>query len=87
VEDDRLKRFVRVLWVGLLGAAIVDAVRNQRKHGEVLGFVPYDFRVPDVERARLRTWNPESTRILTPTTFGVGWTLNLGRLARLVHLA
>jgi uncharacterized membrane protein len=31
-------------------------------------------------------WNPEASRVLTPITFGVGWTLNLGRLARLAHL-
>jgi Family of unknown function (DUF5808) len=86
VEDDRIKRVVRVLWLTVAGAAIADAVRNDRRHGEPLGFVPYDFRMPTVERARARTWNPGSARILTPTTFGVGWTINLGRVARLTHL-
>jgi len=86
VEDERVKRVMRVLWVALVGAAVADALRNNRRHGELFGFVPYDFRLPTTERARERTWNPTSTRLLTPVTFGVGWSLNLGRLARLAHL-
>jgi hypothetical protein len=86
MEDERIKGAIRVLWVTLLGAAIADAVRNERRHGEVFGFVPYDFRMPTVDRTRAHTWSPGSTRILTPTTFGVGWTVNLGRVARLAHL-
>ena len=86
VEDEFVRRAVRVLWITLLGAAIADAMRNDRRHGEVFGFVPYDFRMPTVRRAREHTWNPRSSRILAPTTFGVGWTVNLGRVARLAHL-
>jgi hypothetical protein len=77
---------VRILWVAVVGAAIADAVRNNRKHGELFGFVPYDFRLPTAERAKGHVWNPASDRVLTPVTFGVGWTLNFGRLARLAHL-
>jgi Family of unknown function (DUF5808) len=86
VEDDRLKRAVRALWLALLGAAIADALRHHRDHGKVFGFVPYDFRVPTLERARAHAWDPQSPRILTPTTFGIGWSVNLGRLARLARL-
>jgi hypothetical protein len=75
-----------MLWLLVVAAAVLDAVRNRRRHGEAFGFVPYDFRMPTLERARSRTWNPASTRLLTPMTFGVGWSLNLGRLARLAHL-
>jgi hypothetical protein len=86
VEDERVKRVVRMLWVALVGAAITDALRNNRRQGELFGFVPYDFRLPTAERAKQRAWNPDSERVLAPVTFGVGWTLNLGRLARLAHL-
>ena len=77
---------MRVLWLTVVGAAIADALRHDRRHGELFGFVPYDFRMPTIERTRTRTWNPSSPRILTPTTFGVGWSVNLGRVARLAHL-
>ena len=85
MEDERFKRLVRVVWFALVGAAVADALRNNRGHGELFGFVPYDFRLPTAERATRHTWNPSSRRILTPTTFGVGWSLNLGRIARLAH--
>jgi Family of unknown function (DUF5808) len=86
MNDGPARRRVRAVWVAIAGAAVADAVRHRRKHGEVFGFIPYDFRLPTVERAKQRTWNPRSTRILTPTTFGIGWSVNLGRIARLVHL-
>jgi len=86
VSESGRKRFVRTLWVAIAGAAVVDAIRHHRTHGELVGFIPYDFRMPTLERAKKRTWNPRSSRILTPTTFGVGWSVNLGRLARLAHL-
>ena len=86
VDEDRIRRAVRKLWVVVLGAAVVDAVRNDRDHGELFGIIPYDFRVPDVERAMRQIWNPQSARILTPRTFGVGWSVNLGRLARLARI-
>ena len=53
-------------------------------HGIVAGFVPYDLRPPTVARARSRWWNPEESRVFVPQVFGVGWTLNVGRVARLV---
>jgi uncharacterized membrane protein len=87
VEDDGRKQAFRLLWLLLVAAAVAEALRTGRKHGEVFRIVPYDFRLPTADRARARTWNPESKRILTPTTFGVGWSINLGRLARLAHLA
>jgi uncharacterized membrane protein len=86
VEDEPVRRVVRVLWLALVGAAVRDALRTGRSHGELFGFVPYDFRLPTVGRARDRMWNPDASRVLSPITFGVGWTLNLGRLARLAHL-
>jgi hypothetical protein len=86
VDEERLRGTVRKLWLLVAAAAIIDAVRNERLHGELLGVVPYDFRVPTVDRARERTWNPRSSRLLTPTTFGVGWSVNLGRVARLAGI-
>ncbi len=52
-------------------------------HGRVAG-VPYDFRPPTLDRVQDALWNPYDRRLFKPQVFGVGWTLNLGRLVSLV---
>jgi hypothetical protein len=39
------------------------------------------------ERARSRWWNPDDERLFLPTVFGVGWTVNLARLPKLLASA
>jgi len=46
-------------------------------HGKIFGLVPYDFRTPNIARARETFWNAGDERFLVPTFFGVGWTVNL----------
>jgi Family of unknown function (DUF5808) len=71
---------------GLLAAAVATEFRkptaDRTWHGSVAGIVPYDLRPPTVERTWSRVWNPDDDRILTPHFFGVGWTVNVGRIAR-----
>ena len=51
--------------------------RGERKwHGKVAGFIPYDFRMPTVERFRESYWNPYQSQVFTPRVFGVGWAIN-----------
>ncbi len=78
----------------LLAGLFALAVRKELKtspeertwSGEVAGFVPYDFRFPTFDRFLDNWWNPDLARLLTPTTIGIGWSFNLGRIARLVGL-
>lgn len=49
-------------------------------HGKVLGFVPYDFRVPSLNQLRLAYWNTRSTRVFTDRPVGVGWAVNIPAL-------
>ena len=80
----RLNNLIRLVGLALLVAALVQELRKPAAertwHGQLGGFVPYDFRPPTLERVRARLWNPEDDRILVPTLFGVGWTVNVGRL-------
>ena len=46
-------------------------------HGKLLGFVPYDFRMPTLERIRQAYWNPRSPKIITDRPIGVGWAINI----------
>ncbi len=69
----------------LMGAALASELRKasgeRTWHGRIAGKVPYDLRPPTIGRVRERLWNRADRRILVPTVFGVGWTVNLRRLA------
>jgi Family of unknown function (DUF5808) len=86
---ERFRRFVRLVAFGLVVAALIDQLRRDPEErtweGSVAGIVPYDFRMPTLERARSRWWNARDDRLFVPQVFGVGWTINLARLARLAR--
>lgn len=88
-----LRRLIRLITLGLAVVALVKELRTPAEerewNGIVVGFVPYDFRMPTAERIQERFWDPEAEHVIGPRVFGVGWTLNLGRLVELVrrHLA
>lgn len=86
---ERFRRFVRLVAFGLVVAALIDQLRRDPEErtweGSVAGIVPYDFRMPTLERARSRWWNAGDDRLFVPQVFGVGWTINLARLARLAR--
>ena len=83
---ERFRRCLKVAAIALVVAAVIDQLRRtpaeRTWEGEVAGIVPYDLRLPTIERARSRWWNPDDDRLFVPQVFGVGWTLNLARLAR-----
>ena len=75
--------FVRLFQAAVITISIaavcqeLEKPKEERKwHGKV-GFVPYDFRLPTIERIKQAYWNPEESRIFTPEAFGIGWAINL----------
>jgi hypothetical protein len=84
-----MKKLIKWTAITLGVVAIVEQLRRPSEErtweGTVAGFVPYDFRVPTIERARGRWWNPDEPRLFVPQVFGVGWTINLARLVGLVR--
>jgi len=84
-----IRTVTRLLTVLLFVAAVRKELRtpaDQRTwNGVVAGFVPYDFRWPTVARLRERMWDPDGAHLISPRVFGVGWTVNAGRLTRLVR--
>ncbi|MGV8979490.1 MAG: DUF5808 domain-containing protein [Cellulomonas sp.] len=92
-EDDARQRgkpnLLRLATVGLAAAAVVKELRTPQEerewYGTVAGFVPYDFRVPTVARFKERLWAPEDAHLMTPQPFGVGWTVNVGRVVALAR--
>ena len=67
-----------------IAAVIGLAIREQLQmpperrtwHGTLYG-IPYDFRLPTIERLREAYWNKDTARVLVPQAFGVGWSINL----------
>ncbi|MET0789704.1 MAG: DUF5808 domain-containing protein [Cellulomonas sp.] len=84
-----LQRLIRLITLALAVAALVKELRTPPEerewNGVVVGFVPYDFRMPTVERIKQRFWDPQGAHLISPRVFGVGWTLNVGRIVELVR--
>ncbi len=63
-QDERatgmdLQKLIRLITLGLAVAAVVKELRTppeERQWNGVLGFVPYDFRVPTLARVKERMW-------------------------------
>lgn len=84
----RLRNLALLAGLGLIAAVIkqeMDKSAAERQwRGALWGWLPYDFRPPTIERLRQAWWNPDDERIFTPHTFGIGWSVNLGRIAWLL---
>lgn len=62
-------------------ATAIHAYRARKSYGSFCG-IPFDFRVPTIGRIRERMWNPDDPRVITPTAFGAGWSINLYQAGR-----
>ncbi len=51
-----------------------------------VGFIPYDFRFPTLERFKASYWNPDDSRVLTPEPWGIGWAINFHALCERLRL-
>ena len=81
-----LGNFIRIASAILVGIAIYGELKKPAEerewHGKIASFIPYDFRLPTMERLRSRLWNPEDPRIFTEHVFGVGWAINFYTVLR-----
>ena len=80
----KLKTLITLAGLAVAGAAIAQELKKPEAertwNGKVADVIPYDFRVPTLERLKERMWNPEADSCLSPHVFGVGWTLNVGKI-------
>lgn len=85
-----IRRLMGLIGLLLLAGAMFNEYGKEPEkrsgHGTVADIVPYDFRLPTGERLRATFWNPDGP-LFASTVFGIGWTVNLGRLARLIGMA
>ncbi len=85
-----LTRMVQVAVVALTTAAICQELEKPKEertwHGKIAGFIPYDFRLPTIERFKKSYWNPYDSHIFTRRVMGIGWTINLYALLERLNL-
>ena len=79
---------LKLLAAGLAIAAVIKELRLPKEertwHGVLAGFVPYDFRMPTVDRIKNTFWDPAGA-IVVDRVFGIGWTINLGAVVARVR--
>ena len=59
---------------------------ERRWCGKVAGLIPYDFRLPTIERFKEAYWNPYESRVFTPEVLGIGWAINFYALLEKLRL-
>jgi hypothetical protein len=73
-------RLIQMTAITITIAAVCQELEKPKEerhwHGK-LGFIPYDFRLPTIERFKESYWNPDDIRIFTPEVLGIGWAINL----------
>jgi len=91
MKSDRRRPTIGDIWklaLAVIGAiAIVQELRKPSDertwHGKVSDVVPYDFRLPTIDKVRLTYWNPDGP-FISSKAFGVGWAFNFGALTKFV---
>ena len=78
--------FVRLIQATVITITIAAVCQELEKpkeerhwHGK-LGIIPYDFRLPTLERFKESYWNPDSESIFTKEAWGIGWAVNFHAL-------
>ena len=74
--------------LGLLAAAVITELRKPASsrswQGKLGDMVPYDRRPPSIARIRQRLWSHDDPRVIVPSPFGVGWSVNFAALLKAV---
>ncbi len=84
-------RFALAVLAGLTAAAVATELRKppaeREWHGKIGGFLSYDLRPPTFAKVRDRMWDLDNPNLIVPHAFGIGWTVNFGRLYKLANPA
>jgi hypothetical protein len=84
-----LGRLVQAAAITITIAAICQELEKPKEerhwYGKV-GFIPYDFRMPTIERLKEAYWNPDESRIFSPRVLGIGWAINFFALLEKMRL-
>ena len=82
-------RLIQAAVITITLAAVCQELEKPKEernwHGRV-GFIPYDFRLPTIERIKEGYWNADSTKIFSPEVWGVGWAINFHAILEKMRL-
>lgn len=85
-----LSRMLQATAITLALVAVCQELERPKEerewHGTIAGFIPYDFRIPTLEKFKEAYWNPYESRIFTPEVFGIGWAINFYALLERLRL-
>ena len=84
--DTLIKITLFTLTLMAIGQEIRKPKELRTWHGNVACF-PYDFRTPTLDKIKDTLWNPYDSRLLMPTVFGLGWSINLYALMEAMGVA
>ncbi len=77
--DQKIRTIGIMIAAVVVGSALLDQLRRPPEQrtwqGSLIG-IPYDFRLPTPERIQEKVWNKNTSRLVMPQLFGVGWSLN-----------
>lgn len=89
-ELSALAWLLRTAVLAAVAAAVYKELRKPAAErtwqGKLLGFVPYDFRLPTPARLRDAYWNTRTNRLFSDKPVGVGWSVNLAALLKRLGL-
>jgi uncharacterized membrane protein len=90
-KNKAANRVAMAIMTGLTAAVVVTELRKPPEerewHGKLGGFLPYDLRPPTFAKVRDRVWDTDNPNLIVPHAFGIGWTVNFGRLYKLANPA
>ena len=82
---DWLVKLAQAAYITITIAAVcqeLEKPKEERTWRGRIGVVPYNFRLPTIQRFKDAYWNEDDPRIFTPQPLGVGWSLNFRTLLR-----
>ena len=84
----RIRRYIKLAGYACLAWALAIELRkdpaDREWNGELAGVVPYDLRIPTIEKLRTTYWDTRNETIVRRKAFGVGWTVNFAAIAKVL---
>ena len=89
MHKEWLVRFVQMAVITVALAAVCQELEKpaeERTWRGKVGFIPYNFRLPTIERIREGYWNEDNPHVFSPEVIGLGWAINFHAILEKMRL-